>query len=74
MVPEEDKNPVDVQLESFVESCRTGKTPAADLEVGLTDSTNVILANLAMDEGRRVFYEEINKMGGGPIGAPGKKG
>jgi hypothetical protein len=29
-----------------------------------------------MDEGRRVFYEEINKMGGGPQGsaAPAKKG
>jgi len=75
MVPEEDKNPVDVQLEEFVENCRTGKRPRADLEVGLTDSANVILANLAMDEGRRVFYEEINKMGTGPAGAaaPAKK-
>jgi len=71
MVPEEDKNPVDVQLESFVESCRTGKRPLADIEVGLTDSTNVILANMAMDEGRRVYFNEIEKMG---IGAePAKK-
>jgi hypothetical protein len=31
--------------------------------VGLTDSTNVILANLAMDEGRRVYFNEIEKMG-----------
>jgi len=62
-------------LEEFVENCRTGKRPRADLEVGLTDSANVILANLAMDEGRRVFYEEINKMGTGPAGAaaPAKK-
>ena len=76
MVPEEDKNPVDIQLEQFVVSCKTGKRPLADLEVGLTDSTNVITANLAMDEGRRVYYDEINKMGGGPLGAaaPDKKG
>lgn len=74
MVPEESKNPVDVQLEQFVECCKTGKRPLADLEVGLTDSANVILANLAMDEGRRVFYEEINKMGVGPAAtAPAKK-
>lgn len=73
MVPEEDKNPVDVQLEQFIECCRTGKKPLADLEVGLTDSTNVILANLAMDEGRRVYFNEIEKMG---VGAetPKKRG
>lgn len=62
MVPEETKNPVDVQLEAFVESCRTGARPKADLEVGLEDSTNVILANLAMDEGRRVYMTEIDKL------------
>ncbi len=74
MVPEESKNPVDVQLEQFVECCRTGKRPLADLEVGLTDSANVILANLAMDEGRRVHFEEINKMGLTPAAAtPAKK-
>ncbi|MCC6589836.1 MAG: Gfo/Idh/MocA family oxidoreductase [Bryobacterales bacterium] len=65
MVPEEDKNPVDVQLESWFECIRTGKRPLADLEVGLEDSSNVILANLAMDEGRRVFMTEMDKMGGG---------
>ena len=70
MVPEEDKNPVDVQLESWMDSIRTGKRPLADLEVGLEDSTNVILANLAMDEGRRVYMNEIDKMG---VGAPGVK-
>ncbi len=69
MVPEETKNPVDIQLEQWFESIRTGKRPLADLEVGLEDSTNVILANLAMDEGRRVFMSEIDKMGGGPAGA-----
>lgn len=67
MVPEESKNPVDVQLESWMDCIRTGKKPLADLEVGLEDSTNVILANLAMDEGRRVFMNEIEKMGGGAV-------
>lgn len=62
MVPEE-RNPVDTELDSFFECVRTGKKPLADLEVGLADSTMVILANLAMDEGRRVYFSEIDKMG-----------
>jgi predicted dehydrogenase len=63
MLPEEDRNPVDVELESFLDACRTGQRPKADLEVGLEDSTAVILANRAMDEGRRVYFSEINEMG-----------
>jgi len=63
MVPEEDRNPVDVELESFFESCRTGARPKADLEVGLADSTAVMLSNLAMDEERRVYFHEIDKLG-----------
>ena len=63
MVPEEDRNPVDVQMDEFFQCCRTGARPKADLEVGLADSTAVILANLAMDEGRRVYFHEIEKMG-----------
>jgi predicted dehydrogenase len=63
MVPEEDRNPVDVQLESFFDCCRTGARPKADLEIGLADSVSVILANLAMDEGRRVYFNEIDRMG-----------
>ncbi|MBM3727503.1 MAG: Gfo/Idh/MocA family oxidoreductase [Acidobacteria bacterium] len=66
MLPEEDRNPVDVQLESFFSDCKTGAHPKADLEIGLADSTAVILANLALDEGRRVFFNEIDKMGKGP--------
>ena len=64
MVPEEDKNPVDVELASFLDCVRTGAGPLAGLEVGLADSTAVILANQAMDEGRRVYFNEIEKMGG----------
>ena len=76
MLPEETRNPVDVQLEEFLESIRTGKKPKADLEVGLADSTAVILAHVAMDDGRRVMFDEINKMGTGApaAAAPPKKG
>ncbi|MGH9659709.1 MAG: Gfo/Idh/MocA family protein [Bryobacteraceae bacterium] len=63
MVPEEDKNPVDVELAAFLDCVKTGKRPLADLEVGLGDSISVMLANLCMDEGRRVYYSEIDKMG-----------
>ena len=66
MLPEEDRNPVDVQLEQFFECCRTGAKPKADLEIGLHDSVAVMLSNLAMDEGRRVYFNEIEKMGKEP--------
>jgi hypothetical protein len=73
MLPEEDRNPVDVELESFFDACRTGKRPLADMEVGLADSTTVILANLAMDEGRRVYFNEMDKMGTGAPATAKKK-
>ncbi len=71
MVPQEDRHPVDVQMESFFECCRTGSRPKADLRVGLANSTAVILSNLAMDEERRVYFKEIETLGrrkalGGP--------
>ncbi len=62
MVPEEDKNPVDTQLESFFDCCRNGGKPKADIEVGLADSSAVMLSNLAMDEGRRVYFSEFEKL------------
>ena len=62
MVPEE-RNPVDTELLSFFDCVRTGKRPVADLEVGLADSTAVMLSNKAMDEGRRVYMKEIEEMG-----------
>lgn len=70
MVPQEDRNPVDVELESFFNATRTGKKPLADIEVGLADSIMVILANEAMDQGRRVYFNEMEKMG---LGAPAQK-
>jgi hypothetical protein len=63
MVQEEQRNPVDVELESFFDCCRTGQAPKANLEIGMADSVAVILSNLAMDEGRKVYFSEIEKMG-----------
>jgi predicted dehydrogenase len=63
MVQQEQKNPVDTELESFFQSCRTGQRPKADIEIGLADSISVMLSNLAMDEGRKVYFNEIEKMG-----------
>ena len=71
MALEEDKNPVNGEIEGFFDSVRNGTRPKADLEVGLADSIAVILSNLAMDEGRRVYFSEIDKMGRGE--APKKK-
>jgi hypothetical protein len=63
MTPEEDRNPVDTELASFLNDARRHGRPRADLEVGLADSTAVILSNLAMDENRRVYFKEIDIMG-----------
>jgi predicted dehydrogenase len=65
LVQEEQRNPVDVELEGFFQSVRTGQRPKADLEVGMGDAEAVILSNLAMDENRRVYYAEMDKMGRG---------
>jgi predicted dehydrogenase len=62
-LPTEDRNPVDVHMESFFDCCRTGDRSKADVEVGLANSEAVILSNLAMDEERRVRFDEIEKMG-----------
>ncbi|MEX2264148.1 MAG: Gfo/Idh/MocA family oxidoreductase [Bryobacteraceae bacterium] len=74
LVPEEDRNPVTVSMEEFLISVRDGKRPKADLEVGLMDATGVILANKAMDEGRRVYWNEIDKMGRTPEATRSTKG
>ena len=54
------------------EGSAVGAVFRADVEVGLADSVAVILSNLAMDEGRKVYFNEIEKMGRG--GVPAKKG
>jgi predicted dehydrogenase len=63
MLQEEQRNPVDNELESFFNNCRDGKRPLADLEIGMADSVAVILSNLAMDEGRKVYFSEMEKLG-----------
>jgi len=63
MVDDEDRNPVETELESFFNDCHTGGHPKADLEVGLRDSTAVILSNICMHEERRVLFKEIETMG-----------
>jgi predicted dehydrogenase len=72
MVPLEERNPVDIELEHFFNDVRTGGRPLADLEVGLQDSIAVILSNLALDENRTVYFNEIEKMGKSPA-APAAK-
>jgi len=65
MVPEEDRNPVTVELEDFFLCCKDpmNRTPKANMEIGLNDSTAVILSNLAMDEHRRVDFTEMETLG-----------
>jgi predicted dehydrogenase len=62
MMPEEPRNPVDTELESFLNDCRTGGRPRANIDVGLADSATVMLTNLAIDEDRKVMYSEINTL------------
>ncbi len=65
MVPEEEVDPEYAELKSFLECVRDKKPEnvKANLEVGLVDSLGVMLANKAMDEGRRVNYSEIDSLG-----------
>ncbi|WP_031494969.1 Gfo/Idh/MocA family protein [Bryobacter aggregatus] len=73
LVPEEDRNPVDIELESFFNDVRNNTRPKADLEVGLHDSSAVMLANRCMYEERKVLFSEIDNMGKADAKAPAKK-
>lgn len=63
MADDEDRNPVETQLESFFNDARTLNKPKADIEVGLADSTAVILSNLCLEQDRKVFFKEIETLG-----------
>jgi predicted dehydrogenase len=63
LAQEEATNAVDTELKSFFQNCRDGGTPRANLEIGMNDAIAVILSNLAMDEGRKVYFNEIDKLG-----------
>ena len=61
--PSEEVDPEYAELSSFLSDVASGSRPLADIEVGLQDSVSVILANLAMDEQRKVAFSEIHDMG-----------
>lgn len=65
MMPEEPRNPVDTELESFFKNCKDGGTPLANLEIGLNDSISVMLTNMAVDEDRKVHWSEFEKIAKG---------
>ena len=66
LTSDEDRNPVETELESFFNDVKHGGHPLADMEVGLSDAIAVIMSNVAMDENRRVYFSEIDKMGRNP--------
>jgi hypothetical protein len=66
LVPSEDRDPVEIELDGFFECCRTGDSPKADAEVGLSNAAGVILANLAIEQRREVFFAEFETMGPPP--------
>ena len=61
--PSEDVDPEYAELSSFLTDVANGNRPKADIDVGLQDSVAVMLANLAMDEQRKVAFSEINELG-----------
>lgn len=63
MTDDEDRNPVETQLESFFNDSKTMKRPLADIEVGLADSTAVMLSNICMEQDRKVYFKELDTMG-----------
>lgn len=73
LVPEELHDPVYTELKSFLECVRDGGKPKANLEVGLNDSIGVILSNYAMDQERKVYWNEIEKLGRAPEKPAAKK-
>ena len=63
MTDDEDRNPVETQLEAFFNDSKTMKRPLADIEVGLADSTAVMLSNICMEQDRKVYFKELDTMG-----------
>ena len=61
--PSETVDPEYAELSAFLTDVAEGTRPKADIEVGLQDSVAVIMANLAMDEQRKISFDEINTMG-----------
>jgi predicted dehydrogenase len=59
MVQQEAPSPERAQFEDFFECCLSGRRPVADVGIGLANSVMVMQANLAMDEGRRAYFNEV---------------
>ncbi len=70
--PSETVDPEYAELSSFLKDVASGTRPRADIEVGLQDSVAVIMANLAMDEQRKVDFAEIQSMGRDEVILSGK--
>ncbi len=66
LTSDEDRNPVETELESFFNDVKRNGHPLADMEVGLSDAIGVMISNIAMDENRRAYFNEIDKMGRNP--------
>ncbi len=61
--------PTDIEIAQKATMQRIAKV--ALLELGLADSVAVMLSNMAMDQDRKVQFNEIDKLG--LPGAPAKK-
>lgn len=74
--PSEKVDPEYAELSSFLVDVAEGSRPRADIEVGLQDSIAVMLANMAMDEQRKVAFAEIESMGkdGVTVTSRGRRG
>jgi predicted dehydrogenase len=55
-------NPNYLQCESFIESLRANQRPFADEKVGWASAVSVVLANRAIEEGRRLKFDEHVKI------------
>jgi hypothetical protein len=62
MMPEEPRNPVETELDSFLKDCRSGGRPRANIDVGLADSATVMATNMTLDEDRKVMFSEIEAL------------
>jgi predicted dehydrogenase len=62
MVPQEERHPIEAQLEGFLQCCRDARQPRASLETGLNNSIAVMLANAALDEGFRMYFSDFDRM------------
>ncbi len=72
--PSETVDPEYAELSSFLNDVASGSRPLAGIEVGLQDSVAVMLANLAMDEQRKVKFSEIDSMGVEGVNVSSAKG